>query len=80
MGTLKSDVLAQPVGKSGRKPMVEKIIKTLNKEDRLELIEILDDPTISGRAICKVLNDRGIEISEATLYRYRTTGAYRDIA
>lgn len=80
MASLRNEVLAEPVGKQGRKPIFAKIVKTLNSQELTELIELLDDSTVTGRAICNVLNRRGIEISEATLYRYRQSGAYRDLA
>jgi len=73
-------VLAEPVGTRGRKPIIAQIIKSLNKQELADLVELLDDSTVSGRAICNVLNKRGINISEATLYRYRQSGAYRDFA
>jgi dihydroorotate dehydrogenase len=80
MDSLRKEVLAEPVGTQGRKPIFAKIAKTLSETELSELIELLDDSTVSGRAICNVLNRRGIEISEATLYRYRQSGAYRDLA
>lgn len=80
MASLRSEVLAEPVGKQGRKPVIQKIIRAFTKAELKELVELLDDATISGRSICKVLNKRGIQISEATLYRYRQSGAYRDLA
>lgn len=80
MASLRSEVLAEPVGKQGRKPIIQKITKAFTKAELKELVELLDDATISGRSICKVLNKRGIEISEATLYRYRQSEAYRDLA
>lgn len=80
MGNLRNEVLAEPVGKQGRKPIIGKIAKTFSKEELKELIELLDDSTITGRAICTVLNKRGVTISEATLYRYRQSGAFRDLA
>ena len=78
--SLKNEVLAEPVGTRGRKPIIAQIIKSLNKQELADLVELLDDSTVSGRAICNVLNKRGINISEATLYRYRQSGAYRDFA
>ena len=80
MGNLRSEVLAEPVGKQGRKPILKKITKAFTKAELKELVELLDDSTVSGRSICSVLNKRGIEISEATLYRYRQAGTYRDLA
>jgi hypothetical protein len=56
------------------------MLKQLSKQELKELIDLLDDQTITGRAICTVLNKRGIRISEATLYRYRASGLYRDLA
>lgn len=80
MGTLRDEVMAQPVGKTGRKPIFDKIQKAFTPAEIKEFIELMDDSTITGRAICTVLNKRGITISEATLYRYRTTGAHRVLA
>jgi dihydroorotate dehydrogenase len=80
MGSLKDEVLAEPVRKQGRKPIFAKISKTFTGEELAELIELLDDSTVTGRAICNVLNRRGVNISEATLYRYRQSGMYRDLA
>jgi hypothetical protein len=80
MGNLRNEVLAEPVGKQGRKPIFAKIVKTFDKQELAELVELLEDSTVSGRSICSVLNKRGIDISEATLYRYRQSGTYRDLA
>ena len=80
MGNLRNEVLAEPVGKQGRKPIIGKITKAFTKQELKELVDLLDDSTITGRAICTVLNKRGVQISEATLYRYRQSGAYRDLA
>lgn len=80
MGNLRNEVLAEPVGKQGRKPILDKITKAFTKAELKELVELLDDSTVTGRAICSVLNKRGVAISEATLYRYRQSGMYRDLA
>lgn len=80
MGSLKDEVLAEPVGKQGRRPIFDKIAKAFSQEELAELVELLDDSTVTGRSICSVLNRRGIAISEATLYRYRMSGMYRDLA
>lgn len=80
MASLRTEVLSEPVGRQGKSPAIERIIRGLSADERQELIDLMDDASVSGRAICTVLNRRGIEVSEATIYRLRMTGGYRDIA
>lgn len=80
MSKLIEEIKAEPVGKTGRKPALLQIKRLLSTQDRKELVEAFNDPTITGRSIARVLQKRGIEISEATVYRYRTTGVINDIA
>jgi DNA-directed RNA polymerase specialized sigma54-like protein len=77
---LLQEIKNEPTGKAGRKPIVLQMLKSLSEQDRKDLVEAINDPLISGRSIAKVLQKRGIEISEATVYRYRSTGVLNDIA
>jgi len=65
---------------AGRKPAIIQIKHLLSEQDRKDLVAAFDDPLITGRSIAKVLKRHGIEISEATVYRYRSTGIYRELA
>ena len=80
MSKLLSEIKAEPRGTTGRKPTIDRMKVMLSAQDRKDLIAAFDDITVSGRNIAKVLKRHGIEISEATVYRYRTTGVYRELA
>lgn len=80
MSKLLDEIKAEPEGKTGRKPTIDRMRSILSPQDRKDLIAAFDDITVSGRNIAKVLKRHGIEISEATVYRYRTTGTYRELA
>jgi DNA-directed RNA polymerase specialized sigma54-like protein len=80
MSELLSEIKAEPSGSGGIRPTLTKIRHLLSEQDLKDLVAAFDDPTISGRSIATVLNRHGINISEATVYRYRTTGIYRELA
>lgn len=80
MSKLLSEIKSERSGLAGRKPAIDKIKHILSEQDRKDLVAAFDDPLITGRVITKVLNRHGIQISEATVYRYRTTGIYRELA
>lgn len=80
MSKLLSEIKSEPSGSAGRKPAITKIKHLLSAQDRKDLVAAFDDPMITGRSIATVLKRHGIEISEATVYRYRTTGIYRELA
>jgi hypothetical protein len=80
MSKLLSEIKSEPAGLAGRKPAIIQIKHLLSEQDRKDLVAAFDDPLITGRSIAKVLKRHGIEISEATVYRYRSTGIYRELA
>lgn len=77
---LLQEIKNEPTGRAGRKPIVLRIMASLSEQDRKDLIAAFNDPLVSGRSIARVLQKRGIDISEATVYRYRSTGALNDFA
>ena len=56
---------------SRQKPSIQRILDSLNKEDKNDLEEILADPEVESTAIARVLRRRGLEISERTIQRHR---------
>ncbi len=80
MSKLLKEIKSEPKGSIGRPPTIERMRVLLSPQDRKDLIAAFDDITVSGRNIAKVLKRHGIQISEATVYRYRTTGVYRELA
>lgn len=65
--SLKDEVL----GVSQRKLTVDRIIDTLEEDDRKDLLELLADNSIEGSAIALVLRRRNFDISDRTIQRYR---------
>ena len=80
MSKLLKEIKSEPKGSIGRPPTIERMRVLLSPQDRKDLIAAFDDITVSGRNIATVLKRHGIQISEATVYRYRTTGVYRELA
>jgi hypothetical protein len=55
-----------------KKPKMEAILERLSPADRKDLEAALADPTISVRAICRVLKARGFDITENPVRTWRT--------
>lgn len=79
MASLRDEVLATPVNQQVSR-VIENIKRTLTEQERVELLDLVNDLTVSGRSILAVLNKRGIQLSEPHFYRLRRTGAFDDIA
>lgn len=79
MASLRSEVLASASSPKVR-PIIEKIKRTLSADERAELLDLVNDLTVSGSSIVTVLNKRGIQISEPSFYRLRRCGGFDDIA
>lgn len=54
-----------------QRPRIAEIMDEMSNEDRADLMEALNDPKITGRAIAQVLKARGFSIHESSVYRYR---------
>lgn len=69
--SLKDEVAALNIVGGGNR--VDNILEMLTKEERAELLEMLDNPIYTGRAIAKALSARGpsYSVSERTIQRYR---------
>ena len=56
---------------SGRIPMLLQIINKLDAQDKADLVNALNDYTISAPAISRVLENRGHRISVGSINSYR---------
>lgn len=56
---------------SGRIPMLLQIINKLDAQDKADLVNALNDYTISAPAISRVLENRGHRISVGSINPYR---------
>ena len=57
------------VGKPPRK--IDLILEQLNKQDRTDLLEAINDHSISPSVISRVLSSKGFEITRSAIQRYR---------
>lgn len=65
---------------SGRTPLIVQVANTMTPEERKELVEALDDPTIPNAALSRVLRRRGHNISPSAIGQYRRGEIVRVIA
>jgi hypothetical protein len=57
------------VGKPPRK--IDLVLEQLNKQDRADLLEAINDHSISASVISRVLSNKGFQISRGAVQRYR---------
>jgi len=57
------------VGKPPRK--IDLILEQLNKQDRADLLEAINDHSISPSVISRVLHNKGFEVTRGAVQRYR---------
>ena len=57
------------VGKPPRK--IDLVLEQLNKQDRADLLEAINDHSISASVISRVLFNKGFQISRGAVQRYR---------
>jgi len=65
---------------SGRTPLLIQCISQMDDTDRKELLDALDDVTISSAAISRALKRRGHNISASAIAQYRRGEIVRVIA
>lgn len=56
---------------SGRTPLLLQVASRMNEAERKELLEALNDPTISAAAISRALKRRGHVISAGAINQFR---------
>ena len=57
------------VGKPPRK--IDLVLEKLNKQDRADLLEAINDHSISPSVISRVLCNKGFQITRGSVQRYR---------
>jgi len=57
------------VGKPPRK--IDLILEQLNKQDRADLLEAINDHSISPSVISRVLHNKGFVVTRGAIQRYR---------
>jgi hypothetical protein len=57
------------VGKPPRK--IDLILEQLNKQDRTDLLEAINDHSISPSVISRVLHNKGFSVTRGAVQRYR---------
>ncbi len=57
------------VGKPPRK--IDLILEQLDKQDRADLLEAINDHSISPSVISRVLSNKGFQITRSAVQRYR---------
>jgi uncharacterized protein (DUF2249 family) len=71
MGKLLEEIKQTSIrtGKPPRK--IDLILEQLNKQDRADLLEAINDHSISPSVISRVLRSKGFEITRTVVQRYR---------
>jgi len=71
MGKLLEEIkqTSNRVGKPPRK--IDLVLEQLNKQDRTDLLEAINDHSISPSVISRVLCNKGFQITRGAVQRYR---------
>jgi len=69
--SLLSEIRSEEAIPSGRVPRIKRVLEGMDETDRKELVEALDDHTISAPAISRVLEKRGIHLDTHSISKYR---------
>lgn len=71
MGKLLEEIKQTSV-RSGKPPRkIDLILEQLNKQDRADLLEAVNDHSISPSVISRVLSNKGFQITRGSVQRYR---------
>jgi hypothetical protein len=71
VGKLFEEIASTKKRLSGPKPRILEILQSLDKEDRKDLLDALNDHTISSSSISSAMEKRGYRLTVATINRYR---------
>jgi hypothetical protein len=71
MGKLLEEIkhTSNRVGKPPRK--IDLLLEQLNKQDRADLLDAINDHSISPSVIARVLRNKGFDITRTVVQRYR---------
>lgn len=67
MGTLFNEMRAE----SGNKSKLDSLESIMEPEDYQDLLNAIADETVSAGAISRILNKRGIQLSQSTITAHR---------
>lgn len=70
---LRDDILAESRS-PGARCRVEVILADMEAFDREQLLEVINDPSVSSSAISRYLKKTGTEIAEGSISRHRRGG------
>lgn len=65
---------------SGRTPVLLQIAEQLNENDKKDLIEAVNDHSISSASIARALKRRGFNITPGIIQAYRRGDVVRELA
>ena len=66
-----NEIRSEKAAPSGRIPRIKRVLDGMDETDRKELIEALDDYSISAPTISRVLERRGIDLDASSINKYR---------
>jgi hypothetical protein len=69
--SLLNEIRSEKAVPSGRIPRIKRVLDGMDETDRKELIEALDDYSISAPTISRVLERRGIDLDASSINKYR---------
>lgn len=71
MGLLLKELKNTPTNCGGKKSKLHIILDQLDQTDRKDLIDALNDKSITANTIVKVLSNRGFTVSRTNVSKYR---------
>ena len=71
--TFRDDVEAE-TRQGGVEPLLYQILRDLDPGLRAEVMDAIDDPSLSGGAIARALTRRGVRLHEAQVHKHRRQG------
>lgn len=74
MGSLREEVAAEQQRPVNNQPALFAILDSMSEEDRKDLLDVLDDRTVSSPAIHRVLTKRGHKVGLTAIKMFRSGG------
>lgn len=74
MASLREEVAAEQKRPMNNQPALFAILDSLSAEERKDLLDVLDDRTVSAPAIHRVLTKRGYKVGLTSIKAFRTGG------
>ena len=69
--SLLNEIRSERQATSGRYPQILRVLDSLDEKEREDLLEAINDYSISASTISRVLARRGIELSVSSISKYR---------